>query len=402
VSAGAKSPSFCVLPWMHLSVWPDGRVYPCCMADNDKPLGSLRQGTLADAWNSERLRRMRLDMTSGRQSPECFKCFEVERSGMPSLRRRVNEQFAHLTDRAAETQPDGAVRSMRLAYFDVRFSNICNFKCRTCWPELSSAWQADARALWPHLQIPGLIRAAADPERLWKELEPQLEHVEEVYFAGGEPLVMEEHYRVLDRLIELERFDVRLCYNTNFSTLTFKGRDVTKSWSLFKTVRVGASLDGMGARGEYLRKGQVWAEVEANRARLAERCPGVEFDISPTLSVFNALHLADFHREWVERGWVSPEGFHINLLLDPPEYRAQVLPPRLKAVAVRKYRKHVDDVLRGARAGAAERWLAAASFLEAEDHSALLPKTRERTAAVDALRGERGSAVFPELAELLP
>lgn len=397
--------TFCVLPWTHLNVWPDGNVYSCCMADNAKPLSSLKDGTLAEAWNSDRLKRMRLDMLAGRESPECSKCFEIERSGMPSLRTRSNSQFSHHAAGARDaTGADGSVRTLKLAYFDIRFSNVCNLKCRTCCPDLSSAWHQDAAALSGGAPVPGLLHAAADPERLWNEVEPLLERAEEIYFAGGEPLVMEEHYRMLDALVERKLFHVRLCYNTNFSTLAWKGRDLAGIWSRFEVVRVGASLDGSGARGEYLRKNISWEQVEKNRRILAETCPDVEFHLAPTLSAFNAFHLSDFHREWLDRGWCTPEGFYVNLLLEPPEYRAQVLPRALRERAAAKMRAHAESLRplwthRDQPVG--ERWLAAADFMLAEDREDLLPAFKKRTAELDALRGESCAAVFPELADIL-
>ena len=342
-------------------------------------------------------------MLAGKESSECHKCYEIERSGFPSLRRRANDQFGSHYPEVEETAEDGRVRVFRMPYMDIRFSNICNFRCRTCCPELSSAWHADGKKLYGDHNKPKIISAADDPETLWRQVEPLLEHVEEVYFAGGEPLVMEEHYRILEALVARRKFDVRLIYNTNFSVTTFKGRDVMRLWDRFRTVRIGASLDAMGRRGEYLRKGQVWEQAVRNRERMLEICPRAEFSISPTLSVMNVFHLPDFHREWLEKGYIGQLGMYINLLLDPEEYRVQVLPRDLKLRMAEMYERHIDQVVRPTGEHwrwVAERFQAAISFAGAQDLSSKLPKFRETVSKMDAIRGESFAEVFPEMAEV--
>ena len=98
--------------------------------------------------------------------------------------------------------------------------------------------------------------------KLWKELEPHFPSVQEIYFAGGEPLVMEEHYRILNRLVEMNRaHEVTIKYNTNFTNLQYKKTNVLDLWLLFKKVEVGASLDAYGERAEYIRSGCNWDDI---------------------------------------------------------------------------------------------------------------------------------------------
>ena len=85
----------------------------------------------------------------------------------------------------------------------------------------------------------------AGPEALWRQIEPLLPALEEVYFAGGEPLVMEEHERILRFLIDRRLFHVRLIYNTNFSVMAYRGSDFVRMWDRFETVRIGARLDAI-------------------------------------------------------------------------------------------------------------------------------------------------------------
>ena len=261
-------------------------------------------------------------------------------------------------------------------------------------------WMADARALGLPLEGAPIKRPYDDWKTLWRQLQPLLEEgLEEIRFGGGEPLVMDEHYRILDFLIARRLTHVRLRYNTNFSTLRFQGRDVIGLWSRFDDVEVAASLDGSGRRGEYLRKGLCWEAVEANREEMLRRCPDVKFSISATISIFNALHLPDFHREWGEKGYIARNDFSLNLLLDPAMYRMQVLPAALKQRVLELYQRHRESFL-DVDGSAAHDFAAAARSLQAQDCSNLLPGFVAMTRRLDQLRGENCCEIFPELAEL--
>lgn len=398
---------FCMLPWVHMNVAQDGKVYPCCMspyASHDvPPLGDLRESTLKEVWNSEGLRGLRRNMLEGVPSPACEGCYELERSGLRSFRRRSNKAFARHFGRVLSTAPDGDAGELSMPYMDIRFSNVCNFRCRTCGPYASSSWHEEGKRL-PGFTPPAKhLTPTKDPEDLWRQLEPLLPDLQEVYFAGGEPLLMEEHYRILEFLIRRRMFGVRLTYSTNFSVLDHGGRDLLRMWNSFERVTVGASLDGMGARGEYLRKGQDWPRVVENRRRMMRDAPRARFRLTPTLSALNALHLPDFHRAWVDEGLVAPGAMELNVLLNPLEYRVQVLPLALKRLVQEKFQAHVDGVLkpggwrtlplRGAISGAME-------FMLSQDLTGHLDRFRTRLRRVDGWRSEDFAAVFPELAEL--
>jgi sulfatase maturation enzyme AslB (radical SAM superfamily) len=220
-----------------------------------------------------------------------------------------------------------------MTYWDIRFSNLCNLSCRSCGHIFSSSWYQDQAQLaggdWKkHNKV--LNFAGRTNIDIWEQLIPHLDYVEQIYFAGGEPLMMEEHYRILDELERRERFDVRLIYNTNFTHVKLKDRFVFDYWKKFKSVSVGASLDAMGARAEYIRKGTTWSTVEDNRRRMLDTCPLVDFYISPTLSIMNALHLPEFHQSWVNQGLIRAQDLNVNILQDPMYYRIDIATEQYK------------------------------------------------------------------------
>jgi hypothetical protein len=236
---------------------------------------------------------------------------------------------------------------------------------------------------------------------MWTQLMPHLDYVEQIYFAGGEPLMMEEHYRILDELERRGRFDVRLIYNTNFTQTRLKDREVFDYWRKFTSVAVGASLDAMGPRAEYIRRGTRWDQVERNRRTMQEVCPGVDFYISPTLSILNAVHLPDFHRDWTEKGLIRAQDLNVNILQDPAYLRIDIATPEYKEQVCQLYRAHLDwlrpqDPLNRATVG----FESAINFMLATDNTALLPKFWAKTNELDSVRNENVLAIIPELRNL--
>jgi len=391
--------AFCLLPWTNLHARTDGTALPCCVWRGPQ-LGNVRFLSIDELWNSPILKALRLDMLKGRPVAGCQRCYKDERSGFLSMRQKISAALSRHDGRKSLTMPDGTLPRLPVVSIDIRFSNACNLRCRMCDLTQSSAWAADARARGLRVEGGPIQKAYDDWDVLWRQLQPLLEDgIDMITFIGGEPLIMEEHYRILDFLIARGRTDVRLRYNTNFSTLRFQGRDVIDLWSRFHDVRVDASLDGSGRRGEYLRKGLSWDAVVANREEMLRRCPDIAFSVAPTINIFNALHLPDFHREWVEKGYVDRNAFALNMLLAPAMYRMQVLPPALKQRVLEAYRRHQESFL-DADGTAARDFAAAARSLQAKDYSELLPDFVAMTRELDRLRGEDCREAFPELSPL--
>jgi sulfatase maturation enzyme AslB (radical SAM superfamily) len=236
---------------------------------------------------------------------------------------------------------------------------------------------------------------------MWEQLLPHIDYVEQIYFAGGEPLLMEEHYRILDELVQRKRFDVRLIYNTNFTHTDLKGQSVFNYWKQFDSVAVGASLDGSLRYGEYIRKGTDWQKVEQNRIEMLNICPDVDFYISPTLSIMNAWHLPDFHRDWVARGFIKPQDLNVNILQDPLYYRIDIAPMKYKQRLRIKYQEHLtwlqdQDPLQRASEG----FKSAIKFMMATDNTHLIDTFWRKTHELDAIRNEKLLDTIPELEAL--
>lgn len=331
---------------------------------------------------------------------ECGKCYEQERMGFFSMRNSANKHFGHHIEDVDLTHADGHHPEFKIRYWDVRFSNICNFRCRYCGPNFSSNWYEDKASLYGKNSIGHnkFLYAGRDKDDIWNQMVEHIPHLEQIYFAGGEPLIMDEHYKLLTELVDRGLTHVRLIYNTNFSELAYKKKNVLDMWKLFDSVSVGASLDAMGRRAEYMRKGTIWDDIEDNREQMLEICPSVDFYISATVSVFNILHITDFHKDWVNQGLIKAQDLNINLLQGPDYYRCDILPRQYKDEAIDKINNTIEwlkgqDHLTRATNG----YKGLINFLDAKDNSHLIPQFMKVTQQLDELRGESFRDVFPEL-----
>ena len=402
------SDTFCMLPWMHMHAFPDGRVYPCCLAEYFHPVGDLRKNTMREVWNQSKYKAMRVNMLADKPCVECTKCYEQERHGAFSMRNDANRNYGHMIKEVNQTHEDGTHDEFKIRYWDVRFSNLCNFRCRSCGPIFSSNWYNDHVKLYnrkPDVLGRDMDRveyAAGDEDSMERQMAEHVPYLEQVYFAGGEPLIMKEHYTLLEKLIEAGKTDIRLQYNTNFSELAFKDKHVFEYWRHFKNVSVGASLDGMGAQAELIRKGADWRQTVDNRERMMREVPHVDFYVSSTVSSMNVLHVLKFHKEWTRLGLIKAKDWNINLCQSPDWYRPDIFPTWFKEQEIYPaYEEHIawldpQDSLRRATTG----YQSLISLMKATDASAHWPRFVEECAKLDFVRDEDFWATFPEFDKL--
>jgi MoaA/NifB/PqqE/SkfB family radical SAM enzyme len=367
----------------------------------DQTVGDLSAQTLEEVWNDAPMRELRTNMLSGKKSSSCQRCYEFEDSGQRSMRQTLNSRFKHHLPEIEKTKSDGTYEKLNLVYWDFRFSNICNFKCRMCGPQLSTGWYDETKKIYG--QLPNDVPKETDPDELWKQVEPLFDTVEEIYFAGGEPLIMEEHYRILNRLNELKKYDVAIRYNSNCSQLRYKSLDVLDLWPKFKTVEMYASLDGSWARGEFIRKGQNWNKFLENRKQMKLRAPNINFSINYTLTLLNCFHAIEFHKEMYETGVIDNiNNFRLNFAFEPKHLCVRVLPIEYKEQLKTQVETYITEFLIPNNAHAvADNFRSLISFMYVEDQSKLLAEFDYNMTRLDNLRNEDWRTVFPEIAGIV-
>jgi MoaA/NifB/PqqE/SkfB family radical SAM enzyme len=332
-----ESKVFCMFPWVHLNATPKGDIYPCCSNDYTTPVENTKNMTLKEAFNCDKMKELRLDMLTERKNPICDFCYKHEEAGPYSFRNYSKEQFAkHFDEVVPTTKEDGTVDEFKMRYFDIRFSNICNFKCRTCGSEFSSKWGDEMRKNYDP-NHPVIIHVDNDRGTILQEVLEHIEHIDLAYFAGGEPLITEEHYVMLEEMIRKGRTDITLRYNTNASNIKYKNHDVLDLWKNFKKIELSCSIDHYGERAEYMRKGTDWGKVESNLLTFRD-LDYVSFQMNTVFSIYNYSTIAEFYQYLKDKNIIRKEDWYHSLYLavHPPYYCAKSLPRELKEEAARK------------------------------------------------------------------
>lgn len=401
-----ESKTFCFSPWIHLHTTPDGRAAPCCIsssAADPAGVGNSRNQSLMELVNSEKMNKLRMDMLMNVENDECTKCYQHDKQNVLSARKMLNSEFVEFYDDAINnTNPDGSLKEFKMRYFDVRFSNICNFKCRTCGSGFSTQWeQEDLKSNVPYARI---VPKNDDPKFL-EEIKDQVVHFKSAYFAGGEPLITEEHYVLLEEMIRKGKTDIQLRYNTNMSNLKFKNKDLLGLWGKFKKpIDIYASIDHYGERAEYIRHGTDWGQVETNLI-LAKEKSFIRLQLNTVLSVFNFCTIGAFYEYLVSKNLMTPkDGVYTLYNMSTPEhFTCHILPPTQKelgrqslerAITLLKsknFKPHQVQQLTDALP-----WALLYDTWESHKYA-----FRSEVKRVDKLRGESFVKTFPELAPLL-
>lgn len=401
-----ESKTFCIYPWIHLHTTPTGTAAPCCIAEsvNSGVVGNSREKNLMELVNSFEMSKLRLDMVKGVKSEHCTKCYMHEDQGIESARQAANKEYGHYFDRAfAYTDlATGNLNKFEMKYFDIRFNNICNFKCRTCGSAYSSQWEhEDLKNNVPYAKsIP-----KNNNKQFLQDVIDQIDYMETAYFAGGEPLITEEHYILLEEMIKRGKNNIKLRYNTNLSNLKFKNKDILWLWKQFNhKVTIYASIDHVGPRAEYIRHGTDWGTVETNFLA-AKNQPFINLQINTVLSAFNYLSLLEFYESLIYKKMFSSTDLTYSLypMMTPEHLSAHILPRSFK----QKGKDGMDKLLHVLKSNNIKQYnidhmMGCVPWVDSLDSwRTESSKFKAEVARLDKIRGESFTKVFPELAELL-
>ena len=278
-------------PWTHTYLSPQTERRMCCASrepaqnfeqyiDIQTGTGQYRPMTLEQHWNSDHMRSVRRRMMAGERLPECEVCND-RLLNTDVYRSYFNSLFGHKYEQAMASTDETGHTSMLPVSWDYRFSNLCNFKCRMCGDMLSSAWETEQKQHdmvdwhnpknnWMRAEVRQEISRFQDTQIEQEFAQAVEEHrVEEVYWVGGEPLMYEQHWRYMQRIVELgDGPRVYARYNTNLSRVHYRGVDLYGDiLANIRDWQICASLDGTGSTGEYIRTGLDYEQWRANFAR---------------------------------------------------------------------------------------------------------------------------------------
>jgi MoaA/NifB/PqqE/SkfB family radical SAM enzyme len=343
------SKTFCMHPFTGLATREDGAIQVCCRSH---PVGFIDKESLEDIWNNDTMKRIRRQVTSGERPPECDQCFSLEDQGVESLRQRhiggkIPEARANLYPNALDSLKDDFSMPFEIPTIELKLNNLCNLKCRMCHPMDSTAWndwsevkefyKKEGNIMYAIVEEHDLERKPhldkfQDSPEWWASLEKLLPHFRRVEFAGGEPLMDPQHYRILDMLAPYGN-QIEIKYATNLSMLGKSNRTVWEYWPKFKSVAVNVSIDGLGSSYEYIRGNASWSEL-VNNIKQIQTIPNISRIVGAvTVQVSNVLVLDKIIEYFLNDLGII---FHTHRVEYPKLLSAQVLPRELQVLAITK------------------------------------------------------------------
>ena len=459
------SDTFCILPWVHLSTRPDGQMRVCCTANassvgptNDKINGgnigilkdeegrpnNLNVSDFQSSWNSTYMRNVRKQMLNGEQPPSCLKCYKEEAAGHNSKRMWETAYWRKRVDLdqlLADTTVDGEVPP-QLAYIDLRFGTKCQLACVMCSPHDSSGWIKDWQAIYPKIENEGIKRTWAWENKgstngssynwhknnpvFWEQFYTQVPHMKQLYFAGGESLIIEEHYAILEECIRQGYAkDMEIRYNSNGVEWR---EDLFDLWKEFKLVRFHYSVDSIHDMNEYIRYPSKWKRTEEVFHILdKETSDNVEITIACAVNALNIYYIPDFLKWKLQQNFrkinmwpFGAGGINYHFVYWPPYLNVKSLPAWFKDECERKYEEFIPWWQENWELGVPswhrgkvsyEDWEKASygisrlrgmiKFMKSEDWAPTrLSEMKEYLEKLDAHRGNSFYETFPEMADL--
>ena len=410
--APAKRPeTLCMAPWTHTYLSPQTERRMCCASrepaqnfeqyiDTATGSGVYQPVSLEEHWNSPHMRSVRLRMMLGETLPECEVC-NNKLLNTDVYRDYFNRLFDHKYEECVRATDRYGFTTVHPVSWDYRFSNLCNFKCRMCGDMLSSSWETEQRQhnmidwsnsknAWMRPEVREKITAYQDSQiEAEFALAVEQHRVEEIYWVGGEPLMYEQHWRYMRRIIELgDGQNVYARYNTNLSRVDYRGTNLYRDVLLHvRDWQICASLDGTGRTGEYIRTGlayATWLENFRQGVAVAKNRRQMRIDFTLTLpglfEIVNIQRLADELEVDILAKVVF--SFSPDIIMSPLALPRQLLDSTVDSLSNHLPAGALKDVLQQlkSRPTFAEQW--------PDTHQQALAKGKRRLLQLEQIRGD--------------
>lgn len=462
MTTNLPSNTFCALPWIHLSTRPDGNMRVCCTANassvqdpdstqkiNGGQVGvlktdsgvpaNLNNSSLLESWNNDYMKNVRKMMLRGEKPPSCLKCYKEEDAGVQSKRNWETAYWVGelgLESIIGDTKPDGSV-SPQIRYIDLRMGSKCQLACVMCSPHDSSGWVKEWNEIYPQITNQRLKQSSGWENRgklhganynwhknnpiFWDQLYSQIPNMKQLYFAGGESTIIEEHYTLLEEVVRrgyANRIELR--YNSNAVELPDR---LFKLWDQFRQVKFHFSVDCIGDKNDYIRYPSNWDSLVEHMHRLDSTGPNVTVTTAVTIMALNILYVPDFIKWKLSQNfkkfntWPNGAGMiNWHFAYWPPQLNVKVLPLEIKTQVRDKFEDFYTwldanwhlavpngvskETFMNAGYGI-KRLRSMVNFMNKEDWSERLPELREWIQLLDKTRGTDFAKTFPELAVLI-
>jgi MoaA/NifB/PqqE/SkfB family radical SAM enzyme len=415
---GKESKTFCLHPFTGVATREDGAVKVCCRS---QPVGWIQDDSLEHIWNGHQMKEVRRQVLCGERPEVCKPCFDLEDQGVESLRQRhikgeIPEARINLYPNALDSLREDYTMPFEFPTMEIKLNNLCNLRCRMCNPLDSTSW-TDWDEVKPFYAKEGnyLVKTVDrfvskpgkyigpfdDTDNWWESFEKLLPHFRRVEFAGGEPLMDPQHYKILDMLKPYSK-NIEIKYATNGTTLGIKGgRTVHDYWPYFKSVAVNVSIDGINDVYNYIRGNGNFSEVEKNVKEI-QTIPNVSRVVGAfTAQAGNILQAAECVDYFINKMGIV---FYSHRVSYPNVLSAQVLPKELKELAIERLKQmklRIPDfenikkhpILLGITLRQLDDNI---NYLRAKDQNHLWKEFLEFNQALDNSRGQNLLDIVPE------
>ena len=308
---------YCPLPFKHVFVESRG-VKPCCS------FTQTHAGTVQSWLNSNELKIVQADTLAGVVPVGCQHCQQQEKSQGVGTRITALEQYGR--QRFETTQID---------YVDYRASNVCNYKCRSCDPFFSHSIAAEVKnseyLSKLYIRPNEKVVYAGDENAQW--VIDNLKNIRRLMFTGGEPTLIPEVRKIIDRVVESNRQDIEIIITTNGSFEDAYWYDLIQTQP---NINFTVSLDAVGSAAEIIRHGTRWERMQRNIRFLAEHASSTNFStVVSRLNVFQLGPLLDFTHHIRDTYKKENGRTQIWQIVNWPQYlNPYNWPPRQQAMAI--------------------------------------------------------------------
>ncbi len=335
-----QSKTFCMLPFMHIYGTAGGDIVPCCEAQ-EVPLNNPGE-TALESWNNENYKELRRALTNNERPERCEVCWHNEDSGIVSNRQQWEEDNWNEFADEIEVNDDYSVTNSP-KWIELKVSNFCNLKCIMCSTHSSYKRVKDLDIITKY-QEKGHETRLLRPTTLFDSLNewPELwEHVHTLQFTGGEPIINQEHYDLLDSIPQHLKHKIKLRYASNLSHIKFKKYDLVKIWNEFKTVNIKISMDGVGDVYNFIRQDGDWDNVYANMMVLDSE-PTIDVAAGITIQSHNIYHMPEFYDFW-KHSDIKLRFITANILQTPRYLAPSVWPEEYREAIINKLKGALNE-----------------------------------------------------------
>ena len=433
LSPSQVSQTFCVFPFVHFLAGPTEHWRLCCVAqegivnENKKPY-LLQNHSPKELWNSEGMKRVRKKMWEGKKLSQCRHCYYQESVNRKSYRQRSNEEWlkhSNVRKIISESVKNEFHVKENPLYIDLRPGNLCNLRCRMCNPGNSSKIESEWRELRDNKDFQKSIGIRSSMfkskwnkskeipwekrKEFWAGMEDWMEGLTQLYLTGGEPTLIENNWKLIDRLIEIKRSQfVNLIFNINCTRIP---QSLLNTFDHFKNVCLNLSLDGFGPVNDYIRDPSRWNQIENNVKQLLRAAKGksVDFRITPVVQVYNILDLSELFRWADDLEEEFSRKIAVELLIldnDPSCLDIRILPENVREVALKRIKDYLDNSSRTKRDEAFKNCIESIVYIlksvihKQRDH--LLHDFKKYTSILDKRRKNSFENSLPGLSQFIP